>query len=87
MKNNNFPCCALMMFALYAGGAVAQEEDAIPDYQEETLSGDWGGLRQDWYRQGLAVEAGYKWDMLKVTSGGQARGGASLGAPGFEGQA
>ncbi|TWO81060.1 carbohydrate porin [Denitratisoma oestradiolicum] len=79
MRKNNLPGCTVMLLsALCLGGAMAQEDDAIPDYREETLSGDWGGLRRDWYRQGLAVEAGYKWDMLKVTSGGQARGGRPM---------
>ena len=54
-------------------------EDAPPVYAEETLSGDWGGLRTDWYRRGLAVDLTYKWDMLRVAKGGLRQGGRPIG--------
>lgn len=54
-------------------------DDAVPGYSEDTLSGDWKGLRNDWYRHGLAVDLGYKWDMLRVDSGGLRKGGRPIG--------
>jgi porin len=54
-------------------------EDAAPSYSDETLSGDWNGLRSDWHKRGLAVDLGYKWDMLRVESGGLRRGGRPIG--------
>ncbi len=54
-------------------------EEAAPDYSEDTLTGDWNGLRTDWYRRGLAVDLGYKSDMLRVNSGGLRRGGRPIG--------
>lgn len=53
-------------------------EDAVPGYNDDTLTGDWNGLRSDWYRRGLAVDLGYKWDMLRVESGGLQRGGQPI---------
>ena len=58
--------------------AVAAEEPA-PAYGEETLSGDWNGLRSDWYRHGLAVDLGFKWDAMRVASGGLRQGGRPIG--------
>jgi len=54
-------------------------EEAAPGYAEDTLSGDWNGLRSDWYRRGLAVDLGYKWDLLRVTRGGLQSGGRPIG--------
>lgn len=54
-------------------------EDALPGYSQDTLSGDWNGLRNEWYRRGLALDLGYKWDALRVNSGGLLRGGRPMG--------
>jgi porin len=67
-----------LLLAWPAAPALAGE-DAAPGYVEDTLSGDWNGLRSDWYRQGLAVDLGYKWDMLRVANGGLRRGGRPIG--------
>jgi porin len=70
----------MLAAALMALGAPSfAAEEAAPGYAEDTLSGDWDGLRSDWYRRGLAVDLGYKWDMLRVTQGGLQSGGRPLG--------
>jgi len=61
------------------GSPVLAAEDAASGYSEDTLTGDWNGLRSDWYRHGLAVDIGYKWDMLRLNSGGLRRGGRPIG--------
>lgn len=68
----------LSLFALSIGLACAGEDDG-PDYAAETLTGDWGGLRPAWHAQGLAVDLGYRWDMLRVAAGGLRRGGRPIG--------
>jgi len=66
---------AIMALGLPALGA----EEAAPGYAEDTLSGDWSGLRSDWYKRGLALDLGYKWDMLRVHRGGLQQGGRPIG--------
>lgn len=61
------------------GFPVLAADDASSGYAQQTLSGDWNGLRSDWYRRGLAVDVGYKWDMLRVARGGLNRGGRPIG--------
>jgi porin len=51
-------------------------EDA-PDYATSTLTGDWGGLRSQWWQQGIALEAGLKIDALH-NRGGLARGAQTV---------
>ncbi len=76
---NSFECLTamsvLMIAATCAPPAAAEE---LPGYAESTLSGDWGGLRQEWQERGLAVDLGYRWDMLRVASGGTRRGGRPI---------
>lgn len=57
--------------------ALAEEEKA-PDWNTETLSGDWGGARSSLYDKGITVELTHKSDMLANTSGGVARGAVVL---------
>lgn len=54
--------------------ASAQEGATPPDYAGETLSGDWGGLRSEWYRRGIA------WDLALKTDLVRSRGGIATGA-------
>lgn len=64
--------CGFALLACCMGAAVA---DDVPAYAEETLTGDWGGLRPAIYEKGLTLDALYRWDMLRVSAGGIARGG------------
>ncbi|MRR09393.1 hypothetical protein EG831_04810 [bacterium] len=57
---------------------LAAEEASLPDYADETLSGDWGGRRTDLYRRGIALEGLYRVDALRNTSGGLQRGGRPM---------
>lgn len=59
-------------------GAPVLAQDA-PDWQRDTLSGDWGGARSAWYERGLHLELSYKLDVAHVASGGQARGSRAVG--------
>lgn len=52
--------------------------DVAPSYAEDTLSGDWGGVRSAMSRQGLALELGYKADLLRNMHGGSAKGGRPM---------
>ncbi len=58
---------------------VLAAEDAASGYGEDTLSGDWNGLRSDWQKRGIAVDVGYKWDALRVSRGGLRQGGGRSG--------
>lgn len=77
-KLSRFLAVTMLSLGFPAVPAVAAE-DAAPAYAEDTLTGDWSGLRSDWYQRGLAIDLGYKWDMLRVNSGGLRRGGQPMG--------
>lgn len=66
---------------LLGGLAVSASaaDDVGPKYAEDTLTGDWNGLRSHWHSRGLVVDLGYKWDLLRVTDGGRRRGGQPMG--------
>ncbi len=71
----------LLMAALLGftvSGATFAEEEKAPDWNEETLSGGWGGVRSSLYDKGITVELTHKSDMLANTSGGVARGAVVL---------
>ncbi len=57
--------------------ALAEEEKA-PDWNAETLSGDWGGVRSSLYDKGITVELTHKSDLLANASGGVSRGSVWL---------
>lgn len=53
--------------------AHAADESPLPDYQRDTLTGTWHGLRNDFYQRGIAMEAGFKLDSFRNLSGGLQR--------------
>lgn len=53
--------------------AIAEVEQA-PDWDLQTLSGDWSGTRSELYSKGVSLEFIHKSDMLSNTSGGIKRG-------------
>lgn len=57
----------------------AVEEEEGPDWEELTLSGAWGGLRNDLYAKGIAIEFTHKSDVLSNIKGGISRGTEWLG--------
>lgn len=67
------------VFALVLCFSALAADDAAPGYSDDTLTGDWSGLRGDWFRRGLAVDLGYKLDALRVADGGLRQGGRPLG--------
>ena len=56
--------------------AFAKEAEKLPNYKEETLSGDWGGARTDLYKKGIDFSLVHKSDFLSNFSGGIKRGAA-----------
>jgi len=78
MRTRVLEAIAAVVMAMAAIAAFAAG-DALPGYAEETLSGDWKGLRSQWHRQGLSLDLAYKWDMLRVAKGGLRPGGRPMG--------
>ena len=68
---------AVLFGLVVSNGAFAEDEKA-PNWNAETLSGDWGGARSSLYDKGITVELTHKSDMLANTSGGAARGAVVL---------
>jgi len=52
--------------------------DEAPNYAEDTLTGDWGGARSAMFKKGLALDIGYKADLLRNMSGGIEKGGRPI---------
>lgn len=68
----------LLFMGLVVSNAVFAEAEKAPDWDAETLSGDWGGARSSLYGKGVTVELTHKSDMLANTSGGISRGSVGL---------
>lgn len=58
--------------------AIAAEEKG-PDWNAQTLSGDWNGVRSGLYNKGITLGFTHKSDVLDNLSGGIKRGAAWLG--------
>ena len=67
-----------IVFGLVASSSAFAEDEKAPDWNAETLSGNWGGARSSLYDKGITVELTHKSDMLANTSGGAARGAVVL---------
>ena len=67
------------VLACFANFAIAEEEKS-PDWNTETLTGDWGGTRTNLYDKGITLEFGHKSDVLHNMSGGAKRGTAWMGS-------
>lgn len=71
--------CGLGLLLSFATAPSTAEEVApVPDYADETLSGDWGGRRSGLYRRGITFEGMYRVDALRNTGGGLQRGGRPM---------
>lgn len=68
-----------LAMAIGCVGSVAAEEDKGPDWNAETLTGDWGGVRSNLYREGIELGFTHKSDVLTNLSGGLKRGTAWMG--------
>lgn len=69
---------ALALASALASTGYAEEE-AAPDWNGTTLSGDWGGKRTELYNKGVSLEFTHRSDVLSNVSGGLQRGTAWLG--------
>lgn len=69
----------LLFMGLVVSNAVFAEAEKTPDWNTETLSGDWGGARSSLYSKGIDLGFTHKSDVLSNTSGGIKRGTAWLG--------
>lgn len=67
-----------VFFGLMVSNAAFAEEEKSPEWNEETLSGNWGGLRHSLYEKGVTVELTHKSDLLANISGGASHGSAWL---------
>ena len=66
---------ARLMFAgLVASNCAFADAERMPDWNAQTLSGDWGGARSDLYSKGLTLDFIHKSDLLSNASGGIRRG-------------
>lgn len=69
----------LIFIGLMVGNLAFAETEKAPDWNAETLSGDWGGSRSTLYDKGVTVEFTHKSDVLAVVSGGIKHGSAWMG--------
>lgn len=79
---NNKIILIAFLTACFCASSIAMavaEEDPIPDWNQETLTGDWNGTRSSWFRNGADLRFTHKSDVLSNVSGGLKRGTAWLG--------
>src|SRR3989338_5746412 len=60
----------LVCSGLMACNVAFAETEQTPDWNVQTLSGDWGGTRYGLYSNGVSLEFTHKSDLLSNTSGG-----------------
>ncbi len=70
--------CLFVIGCLIGATCVQAQEDDAPDYAQETLTGDWGGLRSTWSEKGLNLDLGFKSDILRNVHGGIRQGGRPI---------
>ncbi len=63
-------CCALLCALL-----ICAQAHAMPD-QAATMTGDWGGVRQDWATRGVAPRGDYIGEAVDVIDNGDGASGA-----------
>lgn len=68
-----------LVMAVGCVGSALAEEDKGPDWNAETLTGDWGGTRSELYKEGVELGFTHKSDVLSNLSGGIKRGTAWMG--------
>jgi porin len=69
----------LVFGVLMACNFAFAETEGAPDWNKQTLTGDWGGARSDLYSKGVGLEFTHKSDLLANMSGGIKRGTAWMG--------
>ena len=70
-----------LLLLIFSGVGITSnvQENASPDWKNDTLSGDWSGLRGRLYKAGIDVGIVHKSDVFANVSGGLKRGSAWLG--------
>jgi porin len=72
-----------LVMAVFCGLMVSNsafsEDEKAPDWNAETLSGDWGGARTDLHSNGIHIGFIHKSDLLAVASGGIKQGATWMG--------
>ncbi|TAA40134.1 carbohydrate porin [Pseudoxanthomonas winnipegensis] len=63
-------CCALLCALLICAQAHATPDQAV------TMTGDWGGVRQDWFTRGVAPRGDYIGEAVDVIDNGEGASGA-----------
>ncbi|WP_300453499.1 carbohydrate porin [Accumulibacter sp.] len=61
------------------GSSTDEAAEDTPNWQEGTLTGDWGGARKQLYDAGLQADLVYTADYLRNNRGGITHGGAYMG--------
>ena len=54
--------------------AHARADEALPDLNQTTLSGDWNGQRKTWLEQGINLDFTHRSDVIRNAQGGVATG-------------
>lgn len=69
---------AVLATCIMCGQVMAEETD-LPNWKENSLTGDWGGVRAELYKKGIDIGLTHKSDLMANTSGGLKRGSVWLG--------
>jgi len=64
--------------ALLGGISSAAAEDSKPDFATNTLTGNWGGMRDSIFEKGYSFDLSYKVDAWRNLSGGKSKGNRVL---------
>lgn len=70
--------CLFIIGCLIGATCAQAQEGSAPDYAQETLTGDWGGLRPSWSEKGIDLDLGFKSDILRNIHGGIRQGGRPI---------
>lgn len=70
--------CLIYALAALAVMPISAAED-LPPWQEETLSGDWGGARARLFEKGITLDSTHRSDVIGNLDGGTQRGSSWLG--------
>ena len=69
----------VLMITAWLAVTANAEEEKNPDWNAQTLTGDWGGTRTNLYNKGIDLGFTHKSDVLANTSGGIKRGAVWMG--------
>lgn len=70
--------CSVALLTLSLLGVPAHASEDCTNWQADTLSGDWSGMRSDWCAKGISISLSHKSDLLSNLSGGIQHGSVWL---------